>query len=271
MAASVNLRCPPNPQNVATLHGLPNYVRIVAASSPRMSGSGVCVRFPTLFPFWRLDVSPTDAQNQASSGILIFAGLTSAILLLFGFGLVLLIQANWRQWRSTQLQEEFVRGVSHDLRTPVANISLHSELLFTGRFAPHQMDHFHHVVYGEARRLASLVGVALESSKRRHRAPELQLVPCDLRQTVIESVNVLEDRISSRGFHVNSTLPESVPLVNCDQTRVARCLENLLDNAVKYSGDARRIVKGIIEGHHGKVEVTSQPDRGSEFALLLPL
>jgi signal transduction histidine kinase len=339
------------PQINAPAYGVADRVRIVSALAPALGKNDVTVGFPTLFPFWRLAISPIEAQNHTDSGILIFAALTSGILILFGVGLALLIRANWRRWRLTQLKEEVIRDVSHDLRMPVANISLHSEMLFSGGFTPHQVQRFHRIVYGEAQRLTSLIGVMLEPSRRR-RDPALKLLPCDLRPAVEESVSAVAERIRSRGFHIDLALPESLPLVCCDPVSIARCLENLLDNAVKYSGDSRRIevraelrrryvsisvrdygigigrehiphifeefyraggnnenrakngrapvrhgaparadtsvldeglngvdgyglglslVKSIIEAHRGKVEVTSPPNGGSSFVLLLPL
>jgi len=224
----------------ANAFGVPNRVRIVPAFGTLLDAQDVALPFPTLFPFWRLAVSPTNAQKHPGSGLSTFVGLTSGILIVFGMGLVLLIRANWRRWRLTQLKEEAIRDVSHDLRMPVANISLHSEMLFSGGFAPQQVERFHRIVYGEAQRLTSLIGVMLESSRRR-RDPAPKLPLCDLRPTIEESVSAVAERIRSRGFHIDLALPESLPLVCCDPVSVARCLENLLDNAVKYSGDSRRI------------------------------
>ena len=307
--------------NDAYILGLPNRARIIDARELPKPTEAV-IRFPTLFPFWRLAVSSL-GDKEASSSIPIFAALSVMTLLLLAFTVILFTRASWRQWRLNDVREEFIRGVSHDLKTPVASLSMFSEMLLDSTLKPDEVLELHRLVNQETQRLARLVTNVLEISKLKHGSQQLQFSCCNPKPILEESIAFVEAQARPQGFRFALKQPEHLPLIWCDRTSVIQCLIDLLDNAVKYSGDSREIdvevaarkrtlaitvrdhgigipqneisrifdefhrggnahkqkgyglglylVRSVMDAHHGRVEVRSDLNRGSEFRLILPV
>jgi len=257
---SVNLkRAVPVTENARYILGIQNPVRIVPKSGTH-AANDVLVPFSIVFPFWELAISPTGPPTQGAPEIAIVAAITSATLILLGFGLLLLTRANWRQWPLNRLRTESVTDVSHDIRAALANISLYSETLASGRCQLDETREFHEIIFRQAQRLSKSVNRVLELSRIQRGKKQFSRSSCELRPTIAKAVQDIESVASPRGFHINLQMPEYFPLLNCDPDAIEQCLANLLENAVKYSGDSRRIEVEATAG--GRSTVVAIRDYG---------
>lgn len=131
--------------------------------------------------------------------------------------------------------KEAVTNVSHDLRTPLTAICGYLELLDKGEKSPAQARYL--ALIGErAERMKHLTAELLRYSVAASGEEELCLEPVDLNAAVEESTAAFYVALLGRGIAPSVSLPETRVVRLLDRRALSRVLENLLGNALKYSG-----------------------------------
>jgi len=149
------------------------------------------------------------------------------------------------QWHQTQ--NTFLAAVSHDFRTPLASIMAAASSLQTQRAKlplPDQ-ERLLATIVEEADHLDTLTENTLQLV-RLENAGELAL---DW-QSVEEIVGAVLRRVRRRDVtrRIRSAIPRGLPLIKADPVLLAQLLENLLDNALKYTADAIDLAASYTQG-----------------------
>jgi signal transduction histidine kinase len=178
------------------------------------------------------------------------------ILLLLGASIALLVAAARRSQRLARQQMEFVAGVTHELRTPLAVIRSAGENLADGLVSEEgQVRRYGALVRDEGRRLTEMVEQALEMAGA-DSGREAPRGPVDLESLVADLLRGEGTELRASGFRVESAVPDDLPRVMGDAAALRRALRNLLDNALKYGGEARWIgLRAGVAGGIGRPEV----------------
>jgi two-component system, OmpR family, sensor histidine kinase KdpD len=138
------------------------------------------------------------------------------------------------QWHKAQ--NTFLAAISHDFRTPLAAImAAASSLQMQRKKLPEgEQDRLLESIVGEAEHLATLTANTLQLV-RLENAGKLTL---DW-QSMEEIVGAVLGRVRARDVtrRIHSQVPAGLPLIKGDPVLLAQLLENLLDNALKYSAD----------------------------------
>lgn len=169
----------------------------------------------------------------------------------------------WETHENARLRDEFIAVASHDMRTPLAAIRGYAQL--AGRHverseAPdrEQLQHWLSDVDASVDRLAHLVSELLDATLVRAD----QSVPLHLAEVKLSAVasEVLErHRPLSDRHRLVVHAPEDEPTGLWDASRVARVLDNIVGNAVKYSPDGGEVVVSIgYDTARARVEVSDQ-------------
>jgi signal transduction histidine kinase len=169
-------------------------------------------------------------------------------------------QANRRAADLARMQADFISHVSHQLKTPLSLLSAATETLLMDRVrSPEKLAQYLGTIRGEVTRLSSLVQRILEFSRlQQPRSYEFEVL--DLGPLVRETVDAFARSLSRQGFTFTVEQDRPTPHVRADSAAIEQALANLLDNAVKYSGDSRLVtvrVRGA--GSQAMIEVI---DRG---------
>ena len=139
------------------------------------------------------------------------------------------------------MRAEFVSIATHELKTPLASIRAASDTMVRGRLAPDGIKQYAHLVVQESKRLTRLVDNLLAYARIidvRDLYNFERLAPAEL---IEESLSGFERQLSEGRFDVATDVPHDLPLVRGDRTTLRLVLDNLLDNAIRYSGDRRWI------------------------------
>lgn len=191
----------------------------------------------------------------------------SIVLLLLTVDMGLIIFASRRAHKLAKLQLDFVASVSHELLTPLAAIYCTGQNVMDG-LVQTKTDSIAHgsIITGQARQLIDLVKQILlfastENGTNRYTLRPLQVL--GILQSVRKNVAML---VEGTGFQVEQQVQAGLPYVMGDLPALSQCLQNLLLNAVKYSGRNRWIVISASvheeENHHKEVRISVQ-DHGS--------
>jgi len=187
------------------------------------------------------------------------------VLVLLSVSMSLVVLASYRAQKYARLQMDFVAAVSHELRTPLAVISSAAENIADGVVPEKQLTKYGLAIRNQTSRLVDLVEDILRfaaardgSNRYRHRIFDVS----ELVDTAIENTRALLDR---DGFTLHKEIEPKLPKVRGDISALGQCLENLIVNAVKYSGRSRWIgIRAQIgRDHAGYLEVQiTVADRG---------
>jgi signal transduction histidine kinase len=216
---------------------------ISRAENPGARDVPVRVGFPTVLPFWELSLAPAPGRIGQAGGrrdLLIFTSSTLLILSVLILGVILLMRDVSRQIRLNQLRADFISGVSHELRTPLTLIRLYAEMLsHGGSFPEEERRTFYQIITGESERLTHLIENVLDFSRLERGQREYDLRAGDLAPVVARTVEVYRQYLERRGFSMQTDLAPHLPPVHFDAEAISQAVLNLLDNAVKYSGESR--------------------------------
>ena len=202
-------------------------------------------RLGFVFTDWEMALYSPRATPQQWARASFFFNVSLAGLLALALlgGVALALRAADRAVKLSAMKSDFVSNVSHELRTPVASIRVFGELLRTGRAqAPEKVREYGEYIEAESRRLSRLIDNILDFSRIESGRKEYRFVEDDLVAVVAEVIHTFDVRLSSQGFRFTLAAPrEPLPPVRMDPDAVAQAFHNLLDNAVKYSGDAKDV------------------------------
>jgi signal transduction histidine kinase len=147
------------------------------------------------------------------------------------------------------MKADFVSNVSHELRTPLASIRVFGEFLKLGRVKePGKIREYGEYIETESRRLTQLINNILDFSKIESGQKTYHFESTDAEHVVLDTLKTFEVVLEQNGFSVKLERPDRrLPQVVIDPEAIAQAFINLLDNAVKYSGDSKEIEVRMAE------------------------
>jgi len=191
---------------------------------------------------WRVSVDRQAGREKARQdavalrrGFLrVFAG-GAGIALLAGLCVVGLV---WQADRLARQRAQFAASAAHELRTPLAGLRLYADLLADGLGDPLKIKQYAQSIAGEAERLGRVVANVLGFSRLERGRMSIRAVPGNLVATVREGLERHQPALEAAGVQVLFEGPETMEGVLFDRDAVVEILQNLLDNAEKYSRTA---------------------------------
>lgn len=221
------------------------------------------VGFGEALPSWRValyqpeGLSPREVvRRQTMMFVAAFALVLVVILLGLGaaYGLVR------RESEMARLKSDFVANVSHDLKTPLSLIRMFAETLEMNRVSdePTRREYYG-VITRESERLTRLIDNVLDFSRIESGRQRYDIRHGPVEPVVHEVIESFRHPLHQQGFAVDVSIAPDLPDVPLDAEALKQALANLLDNAMKYSGDRRKIaVSARREGSGVAVEVADE-------------
>lgn len=208
---------------------------------------------------WDLIISPRagDAPTMIASTRAQSYWLSALSVLLMFVALAFALQSHQRSTQLARMQADFVAHVSHQLKTPVSMLSAVAETVALERVrSPEKLTQCVEIIRGQTSRLSALIERILEFSRvddggRRY---ELETVP--LATLVRETADAFAGALETSGYRIAVVESGPAPIVAADPAALEQALVNLLDNAVKYSGESRTVTVRVgVAGGDATIEV----------------
>ncbi len=175
-----------------------------------------------------------------------------------GLGYVVAIDDHSRIKRLESLRRDFVANVSHELKTPLAAIQGFVETLLDDPDMPVATRHrFLERIARQTERLTTLVADLLTLSRLDEaKGPETGTEPCDIAAVVRETLRDLASLADRRCVHLSAQIPEHPLLLRVDREGLRQVVGNLVDNAIKYTGEGGRVTVDLqVREEHVRLEV----------------
>jgi signal transduction histidine kinase len=170
---------------------------------------------------------------------IIFFGMIIAGLVLYTIFLV-------REIRRNEQQDSFLNAVTHELKTPITSIRLYLQTLEKRKLTDDQRRDFYRLMLDDTERLLGTVEQVLRAGEIRQRRSRRHWKDVDFTAIIEESLELarLRHGLSKDTLRFGDSLPGPITLLgNSEELRTA--VANLIENAVKYSGQQPSIVVDV--------------------------
>jgi two-component system phosphate regulon sensor histidine kinase PhoR len=165
----------------------------------------------------------------------------------------------FRQKRVSEIKNDFINNMTHELKTPVSTISLACEALSDPdmKQSGMAMDRYVGMIREENKRLGSLVENVLRSAVVDRGTLELNRSEEDIHVLIEEALDRFSLQFKERSAQVEKAFHASPSLINVDAAHIRNVLGNLIDNALKYSPDEPRIhIATMTQGDTVRIDIT---------------
>ena len=189
-------------------------------------------------------------------------------LMMMGLGMLalLVIAASYligravsRELAAARLQSDFVSAVSHEFRTPLTSMRQFTEMLVEDESLPAEKRRAFYAAQDRAtRRLSRLVESLLDFGRMEAGARPYRLERLDAGRLVQATVEEFKQETGPADLEMECAVPDEGPTVKADREALVQALWNLLDNAVKYSGESAAVHVEVEAGNEVSIRVRDQ-------------
>jgi signal transduction histidine kinase len=163
----------------------------------------------------------------------------------------------FRSGKMARDRSRFAAAAAHELRTPLAGIRLHGEMLAAALGKPESIKRYAQRITDEAERLGRVVANVLNYTRDDQRRLTIKPQSGDLAGTLRRALATMEPLMAENGARLVIRIDEPLPDVAFDADAIHQMLQNLIDNAEKYARNAE----------NRDIEVTAEPDGVGGVAL----
>tara|TARA_B100000809_G_scaffold235523_1_gene253801 strand:+ start:1299 stop:3401 length:2103 start_codon:yes stop_codon:yes gene_type:complete len=211
------------------------------AAVDRTMGAALSTNLPPPLSFLTIDAyaaDPSEVQSRRDLQAQLYVWGIALLVLGIGLGVVTLFAQVTDELRKAKARSEFVAAISHDIRTPLSSMRMLSESLYYGNVrAQERRQEFLSTIVRECDRLSQMVDRVLYFVRLGQNALTYSLRPESVHQIVEEAVQIARERVAHKKAEIGLEIEGELPIMNVDADAIQQVLLNLLDNAVKYSGD----------------------------------
>lgn len=153
------------------------------------------------------------------------------------------------------LRRELIANVSHDLRNPLAIINGYIETLQIkgDKISKEEQDKYLRIISSSTDKLTKLVTDLFDLSKLESGQMHVKLERLKVQELLFDSALKYELLAATKGIKIKSQICQNLPIVKADLSLIDRVIQNLLDNAVKYTPHEGQILIDACEVEHGGV------------------
>jgi two-component system phosphate regulon sensor histidine kinase PhoR len=260
-----------------------------------------------------------------SLGFMAISSIILTLIIILSFAATIYII--FKQKRLSEIKNDFINNMTHELKTPISTISLASQML-NDKSIPvksKNLGHISRVIEDESKRLGYQVEKVLQMAIFDRGKIKLKFREVDIHDLILGVINNFSIQIDKMNGRIIEELNASNPVLKLDTVHFTNVISNLIDNAIKYSKenpeiristetrnskliirikdngvgiskeDQKKIfekfyrvpignihnvkgfglglsyVKKIVETHNGNIRIKSEPNKGTEFEIYLPV
>jgi len=202
------------------------------------------------------------AADEGARQTLVIAAATSLLLAVAVF---LSVRAARDSAALVEMRSDFVATVTHELKTPIATIRAVSETLASGRVVDSDAQReYARMAVHEAKRLTRLIDNLLAYSRVTDVTEIYSFEPLSPNEIIGAALREFSTQLAEGRFEFHIDVEPDLPSVRADRTAIGLALTNLVDNAMRYSGESRFLRLGAHK--EGDRVVFAVQDKGVGIA-----
>ncbi len=196
------------------------------------------------FPPWRVEFFSSGTEG---SGVLnikrsYYFWTILTVLVLLTFGTVLVIRTITHEMEVLKIKSDFVSSVSHEFKTPITSIKVLIERLQKGKVkSSNKKKEYYSIISEDADKLNSMVRNILDFSKVEEGRKEFIFQESDVVQLVKDEIENFKKVKIYAGIKIDLQIFPDIPSIYVDRESFSLALDNLLENAFKFSPERKEI------------------------------
>jgi two-component system phosphate regulon sensor histidine kinase PhoR len=154
------------------------------------------------------------------------------VLVFFGFTITII----FRQKRLSEVKNDFINNMTHELKTPISTIGLSSEMLLRNDFSndPEKLQRYAGIIFKENKRLENQVERVLNVAKLDEEQLVLKKETLDIHELLEEARDNFSFNQLGQGGIIHLQMEADDAKIQADPVHITNVIYNLLDNAIKY-------------------------------------
>ena len=146
--------------------------------------------------------------------------------------------------RLDSVRRDFVANISHELKTPIGALSILSEAVLGASDDPDAITKFATRMQIEAKRLTELVQEIIDLSRLQDDDPLKRAEPVSISDAVREAIDQSKLHADSKNISLVVSTAEGDEVLG-DRLQITTAIQNLVDNAISYSGESTRVAVAV--------------------------
>jgi len=162
------------------------------------------------------------------------------VIIFFAYTLSVIL----KQKRLSEIKNDFINNMTHELKTPISTISASAELLRSGNLDAHpdKRNRYYQMITDESNRLKLQVEKVLQMAQFDRNEIDLNLQSHEIHDLIRKAVASVQILLDERNGNIELQLTASNPEMKVDELHFTNIIRNLLDNAIKYCNREPHIV-----------------------------
>lgn len=205
---------------------------------------------------------PKTGRYLYASARLLFPALLFTFILLVTF--IYTVWIAFRQKKLTEMKNDFVNNMTHELKTPISTISLAAQMLSDPVISKNEasLRRFSGVITDETKRLRFLVDKVLQTSLfEKGKAVTFKMDELDANSVIEEVASTFTVKVHNVGGTIETQLDAEDPIICADQMHFTNVIFNLLDNAYKYRRQDAKNPDGTPVNLHLKIRTANEGEK----------
>ena len=163
-----------------------------------------------------------------------------------------------KQKKLSEIKSDFINNMTHEFKTPLATISLAVDALKNDKVSGNKekTDYFTGIIKEENKRMNKQVETILQAALLDKNEVQLNLKRLLAHDIILHVLNNISLQVEEKGGKIDVDLEAENDLIMADEVHFTNVINNLLDNAVKYSKDNLHIKLSTRNvGNHLKIKI----------------
>jgi two-component system phosphate regulon sensor histidine kinase PhoR len=195
-----------------------------------------------------------------SLSLLLPSSLAFSLIIIIAFAISIMMVI--KQKKISDIKTDFINNMTHEFKTPIATISLAADTIINPKVIGDQsrINHFIGIIKDENKRMNLQVERILQMSLLDKSELDLNKVPTSLHLLIQKAVDSIQMQVSELKGKIELNLNASEDIFEVDEIHFTNVVNNLLDNALKYSNETPQI--SITSNQNSNGIIISVEDNG---------
>ena len=208
-------------------------------------------------PLNSLEVIFSIKRLPPGPGASVLGWVTLVLAIVFVGGFLALYRMGLSQINLARQQQDFVAAVSHELKSPLTSIRMYGEMLKEGWADEDKRQAYYEFIHDESERLSRLISNVLQLARITRNEPHFDVRPTKVAELMSKTESKISSQIERAGFELRISRDEEADCaaINIDEDCFAQMIINLVDNAIKFSGNVENKI----------IEISSKPSGDNQI------